>query len=109
MKKLLAATTALFFAATLGLAMAQDANGNNPAMSPKNRLERQHDRIQQGVANGTVSKKEHRKLAKEGRRINRQRKRDLRKDGGHLTKKDRRKLEKEENHRSNQIYQDKHN
>lgn len=108
MKKIFAAV-ALFLAATTGLAFAQDANGNNPAMSPKARLERQHARIKAGEKNGTISKKEHRQLAKEGRKINRQRKRDLRKDGGKLTNQDRAKLEKEENGRSQQINNDKHN
>lgn len=109
MKKVIAASIALFLAGTVGFTFAQDANGTNPAMSPKARLERQHDRIHEGVENGSISKKEHRKLAREGRRINRTRKRDLRKDGGKLTDEDRAKLEKRENHRSKEIFKDKHN
>src|SRR3989442_381173 len=109
MKKLIAAAIALFLVGSTGLAFAQDKHGKNPAMSPKNRLERQHDRIKDGVEDGKISKKEHRKLAKEGRQINRQRKQDLRKDGGKLTDQDRAKLEKEENGRSREIYKDKHN
>lgn len=108
MKKPGIALAAALFVASTGFALAQDANGNNPAMSPGARLDRQHDRIQQGVNNGTITKKEHRKLARQGRRINRQRKRDLRKDGGTLDKKDRKKLEREENRRSKEIYNDKH-
>ena len=102
MKKLTGALVAALFMGSMGLALADD-------MSPKDRLENQHDRIQQGVDNGTISKKEHRKLAKQGRKINRERKRDLRKDGGKLDKSDRRKLEHQENKRSNEISNDKHN
>ena len=102
MKKLTVVLAAVLFAGSLGLAFADEA-------SPKERLENQHDRIQQGVNNGSISNKEHRKLARQGRHINRERKRDLAKDGGHLDKKDRNKLERQENHRSNEIYKDKHN
>ena len=102
MKKFTVALAAALFVGSLGLTLADEA-------SPKERLENQHERIEQGVDSGTISKKEHRKLARQGRHINRERKRDLRKDGGKLDKQDRRKLEKEENHRSNEIYNDKHN
>ena len=108
MNKTIAAAVLSIMTVSAGVSFAQDANGNNPAMSPKARLERQHDRIQEGVKDGTIDKKEHRKLARQGRAINRQRKRDLKKDGGTLDKKDRKQLEKEENHRSKEIYNDKH-
>ncbi len=108
MKKYSVVLAAAMFVASTGLALAQDANGNNPAMSPGNRLENQHDRIENGVKDGKITPKEHRKLARQGRKINRQRKRDLKKDGGKLDNQDRRHLEKEENHRSNEIYNDKH-
>ena len=108
MKKVTAALATITFLASMGLALAQDANGNNPAMSPKARLKRQHQRIEQGVKNGKITAKEHRQLAREGEKINAQRKADLKKDGGRLTHKQRKKLEKEENHRSDQIYNDKH-
>jgi hypothetical protein len=96
------------FLGTVGLAMAQDANGKNPAMSPKARLQRQHKRIKKGVKNGTITPAEHKQLAQEGKDINQQRKADLKKDGGKLTKKDRDSLEAQENLRSKQINQDKH-
>ena len=108
MNKMLAAASALIFTAAIGVALAQDANGDNPAMSPKARLNRQHKRIEQGVKNGKITPKEHKQLAKEGKEINNQRKADLKKDGGRLTHKQRKKLEKEENKRSDQIYNDKH-
>ena len=108
MKKLIVALTALFFVGATGLALAQDANGKNPAMSPKARLVRQHKRIKQGVKNGTITKAQHKQLAQEGKIINKERKADLKKDGGKLTKADRKNLEAQENLRSKQIYQDKH-
>ena len=108
MKKIIVVLTAAWLLGTTGVSLAQDANGNNPAMSPKARLERQHKRIEQGVKDGKITPKEHAKLAKEGRAINRQRKADLKKDGGRLTHNQRKKLEKEENKRSGQIYNDKH-
>ena len=108
MKKSLSVALILALMGSAALSFAQDANGDNPGMSPGARLERQHDRIEQGVDSGKINKKEHAKLAREGRRINRQRKRDIQKDGGKLDKRDRRKLEKEEIHRSKQIYEDKH-
>jgi hypothetical protein len=108
MKKSLLVALVLTLLGSTGLSFAQDANGDNPSMSPKARLDRQHRRIEQGVKDGKITSKEHRQLAREGRKINEQRKADLRKDGGRLTHKQRKKLEKEENHRSGQIYNDKH-
>ena len=109
MKKSLAMLTAVFVASSVGFTFAQDTNGNNPAMSPKARLVRQHARIKEGVKDGSITPKEHRQLARQGRRINRSRKRDLRKDGGKLTDTDRAKLEQRENVRSGEIAADKHN
>ncbi len=108
MKKFIVVLCGLFFLGAAGVAMAQDANGKNPAMSPKARLVRQHKRIKRGVKNGTINPAEHKQLAQEGKIINKERKADLRKDGGKLTKKDRMKLEAQENLRSKQIYDDKH-
>ncbi len=109
MKKLLAAAMILFFVGANGLALAQDANGKNPAMSPKARLKRQHRRIKQGVKSGKISKSEHKQLAQEGKDINQERKADLAKDGGKLDNSDRKSLESQENLRSEQIKQDKSN
>ncbi len=108
MKKILVVLCALFFVGATGLAMAQDANGHNPGMSPKHRLKRQHRRIENGVKSGKISKGEHKQLAQEGKDINQERKADLAKDGGKLDKSDRKNLESQENLRSEQIHQDKH-
>jgi hypothetical protein len=107
MKKLLAAAMILFFVGSAGLALAQDKNGKNPAMSPKHRLKRQHRRIEAGVKSGKISKSEHKQLAQEGKDINQERKADLAKDGGKLDQSDRQNLESQENLRSEQIKQDK--
>ena len=102
MKKLTIVLAAALFMGSIGLAVAADQNLDG-------RLKNQHERIEQGVNNGTISKKERRKLARQGKKMDRERKRDLREDGGKLTKHDRRKLKKEEDRRSNEIYNDKHN
>ncbi len=107
MKKLIVVLCGLFFLGATGLALAQDANGKNPAMSPKARLKRQHKRIQNGVKSGKISKSQHKQLAQEGKDINQERKADLSKDGGKLDKSDRKSLESQENLRSEQIKQDK--
>lgn len=96
-------------ALALAVAFAGSVLAQDQPMSPKHRLARQHARIKQGVKNGSVTPKEHKKLAKEGARINRERKRDLKKNGGKLTPAERAKLERQENNRSKQINQDKHN
>ncbi len=108
MKKFIVVLCGLMFLGAAGMAMAQDANGKNPAMSPKARLHRQHKRIMQGVKSGKISKAQHKQLAQEGKIINKERKADLRKDGGKLDKQDRANLESQENLRSKQIYDDKH-
>ncbi len=107
MKKIIVVLCALFFVGATGLAMAQDANGHNPAMSPKARLKRQHNRIKNGVKSGKISKSQHKQLAQEGKDINQERKADIAKDGGKLDKSDRKSLESQENLRSEQIHQDK--
>ncbi len=108
MKKSLVILCALFFLGSMGVSMAQDANGKNPAMSPKAREVRQHARIKQGVKNGTISKSQHKQLAKQGKAINQERKADKAADGGKLDKSDRQNIEKQQNARSKEIYDDKH-
>jgi hypothetical protein len=108
MKKSLVVLSVLALLGVSGFALAQDANGKNPAMSPKARLARQHQRIKQGVKSGKISKSQHKQLAQEGKDINRERKSDKAANGGKLTKSDRQSLESQENLRSEQISQDKH-
>ncbi len=107
MRKLIVVLCGLFFIGATGLALAQDANGKNPAMSPKARLKRQHKRIANGVKSGKISKAQHKQLAQEGKDINQERKADLAANGGKMDKSDRKSLESQENLRSEQIKQDK--
>lgn len=107
MKKSAIILSALVLMVSAGFAMAQDANGKNPKMSPKARLARQHARIKQGVKSGKISKSQHKQLAQEGKDINQERKADKAANGGKLTKSDRQSLESQENLRSEQIKQDK--
>ena len=74
-----------------------------------NRLERQQDRIHQGVKDGTISKKEYKNLEHREASINKQRVADLKKDGGHLTAKDYHQLNRREDHVSKAIHRDRHN
>ncbi len=101
--------TQAVLATLLAISFATATFAEDHPMSPKHRLQRQHGRIEQGVKNGSITPKEHAKLAREGHHINQERKEDLRKDGGKLTPADRAKLEHQENKRSEQIDQDKHN
>jgi hypothetical protein len=107
MKKLLVVLTALVLLGTTGFSFAQDANGKNPAMSPKARLARQHKRIKNGVKNGTITKSQHKQLAQQGKAINQERKADIKADGGKLDKSDRQNIESQENARSKEITADK--
>ena len=106
MKKFLALMTAVAFLFSVGSAMAAPKGAHK--LSPKKRLKIQHERIKDGVKDGTITKDEHQKLAEEGKEINQERKADLAKDGGKLTKQDRHDLEKKLDSRSKEIYQDKH-
>ena len=69
----------------------------------------QHNRIQQGVRSGSLTKTEAQTLRQEGQAIHAQERAMRAQDGGHLTKQDRRTLNSELNQRSQEIYQDKHN
>ena len=101
--------TQAVLAALLAISFATATFAEDHPMSPKHRLVRQHNRIKQGVKDGSVTPKEHAQLAKEGHHINKERRHDLKKDGGKLTPDQRAKLEHQENDRSQQINQDKHN
>ena len=107
MKKTLAVLMALFMLGTIGHAFAQDKNNKNPAMSPKHRLKRQHNRIKNGVKSGKISRSQHKQLAQEGKDINQERKSDLAANDGKMPQGDRQNLESQENLRSEQIHQDK--
>jgi len=72
------------------------------------RRDNQHERIQAGVQNGSLTHKEAYRLRSEGKAIHAQEKYMRSQDGGHLTKTDQRLLNREQNMRSRQIYRQKH-
>jgi hypothetical protein len=74
-----------------------------------NRVERQQNRINQGVRNGSLSYSEYNRLENRLGRINAQRAAELRADGGTLSRAQRIQLNRELNHDSHHIYFDKHN
>jgi hypothetical protein len=75
----------------------------------QNRIDNQNARINQGVANGSLTYGEYHRLDVAADRIQWQRNRDLRAGDGHLTPVEYRNLNREENNLSDRIYFDKHN
>jgi hypothetical protein len=73
----------------------------------KKREENQSDRIQQGVQNGSLTKREAARLRAQQRDIRQDVRQDKR-DGGGLTQQEKAKLTREQNHASRQIHRQKH-
>ena len=73
------------------------------------RFENQHDRIQQGLKNGSLSHAELATLRGQRAAMKTEEHTMRADDGGHLTKADQRALNQQENQRSREIYQFKHN
>jgi hypothetical protein len=74
----------------------------------QNRINDEHARIDQGVANHSLSYGQFRRLDNRLDHIEAQRDRDLRANGGRLTSGEDRQLNREENNLSDRIYWDKH-
>ena len=74
-----------------------------------NRLENQHDRIQQGVKSGELTRREAETLRLKDARVHSQELRDRITHNGHLTSKEYAQLNHELNRNSGAIYRDKHN
>jgi len=72
------------------------------------RLERQQDRIQQGVKNGTLTDQQAHRLASKDRRIANQESKDMAAHGGHLTAQEQKQLNQKLNNNSKKIYKEKH-
>ena len=82
---------------------------NHPRRDEVNdRLEKQNARIKDGREDGTLTRKEARKLHREDRAMRRQERRYARRHGGHISKAEQNKLNREENAVSNQIHDEKH-
>ena len=70
------------------------------------RLKNQHNRVQNGVNNGSLTQHQANKIDRQDARINQEKKDMMANDGGHLTKGDQRALNQQENHVSNEINRD---
>ncbi|HZQ21679.1 MAG TPA: hypothetical protein VFA89_02670 [Terriglobales bacterium] len=92
----------------------KDAHNNRTvSQDPKSevgkRMDRQQDRIAQGVNSGQLTAGEASRLEKEDAAIGREVQRDRAANGGTLTPAERQKVNRQENHVSKQIYGAKHN
>ena len=105
LKMLLALALVAAFTAS---ARAEDHfNKTHPRRAEVNhRLNNQHKRVNEGVKDGDLTKKQAHQIKKEDRHIRQEERRMAARDGGHLTKADQRKLNRQENHVSNQINRD---
>jgi len=74
-----------------------------------NRVHRQQQRINKGVADGQITQREYNQRESRLRSINAQRRADLAANGGHLTGHENHVLNRELNHSGRNIYFDKHN
>lgn len=73
------------------------------------RLDRQQDRIAQGVESGQLTPGETARLEHKEAKTRREIRRDRAKNGGRLTPAEKAKINREENRTSRQIYRAKHN
>ncbi len=90
-------------------ALARPANGKHPRVKEVNaRRQAQHQRIEQGLKSGALTKDEAQQLRQEGRTIRDQEKAWRAANGGHLTKQQQDFLNSELNARSQQIKAEKH-
>ena len=110
MNKQTLTTWSLVAVSLVGLAQAATANPvNHPRVKEVNaRRAAQHERIQRGVNNGSLTRGEARQLRQDGRSIHEQEKAMRAANGGHLTKDQQIYLNKEQNQRSREIKAEKH-
>jgi hypothetical protein len=101
---------AVLFCASFGtsLAMAQDVPDHPRVNEVNQRLDNQQARINQGVANGTMTGKEAARDEAHDANIAKRESVDEAKHGGHLTKGEQNRLNKSENKNSGRIYRQKH-
>ncbi|MHB2015457.1 MAG: hypothetical protein ACYCW6_00775 [Candidatus Xenobia bacterium] len=108
------AMAAMMIAGALAMPVKADPGAkkipNHPRVNQVNgRRENQHDRIQNGIKNGSLTKGETHQVRTEGKDIHAQEHAMRASDKGHLTKQDKTVLNHEQNQRSKQIYKFKHN
>ena len=96
--------------ASLGtsLAMAQDVPDHPRVNEVNQRLDNQQARINQGLANGTMTGKEAARDESHDANIAKRESVDEAKHGGHLTKAEQNRLNRSENRNSGRIYHQKH-
>jgi hypothetical protein len=90
------------------LAMAQDVPDHPRVNEVNQRLDNQQARINQGVANGTMTGKEAARDEAHDANIAKRESVDEAKHDGHLTKAEQNRLNKSENKNSRRIYRQKH-
>jgi hypothetical protein len=90
------------------LAMAQDVPDHPRVNEVNQRLDNQQARINQGLANGTMSGKEAARDEAHDANIAKRESVDEAKHDGHLTKAEQNRLNKSENKNSRRIYRQKH-
>lgn len=97
---------AVGFAATTVLASANQAEAKRWGVNA--RENRQQNRIYNGVANGSLTRREAGRLERQQEKLAQREARMRSRDGGSLTGNQRAKLEREENRTSRNIYDQKH-
>jgi hypothetical protein len=90
------------------LAMAQDVPDHPRVNEVNQRLDNQQARINQGLANGTMTGKEAARDEAHDANIAKRESVDEAKHGGHLTKGEQNRLNRSENKNSRRIYRQKH-
>ena len=90
------------------LAMAQDVPDHPRVNEVNQRLDNQQARINQGLANGTMTGKEAARDESHDANIAKRESVDEAKHDGHLTKAEQNRLNKSENKNSRRIYRQKH-
>ena len=101
---------ALLLCATLGVssAMAQTVPDHPRVNEVNQRLDNQQARINQGLANGTMTEKQAAHDEAHDANIAKRESVDEAKHGGHLTKAEQNRLNRAENRNSRRIYKQKH-
>jgi hypothetical protein len=93
---------------------AATASAQDPSAPPvdrptvNERLENQKDRIQAGVADDQLTKREAARAAKHDKAIHAQEKKDRQENGGNLTNKEKQQLNRELNRNSREIARERH-
>ncbi len=100
----LALVTAL---AVAGPAFAQTPG--QPKGEVNKRIENQQDRIDAGVDDGQLTKREAAKAERHDKEIHAQEKKDRRQNGGNLTNNEKKQLNRELNRNSREIHRARHN